>query len=92
MCKIFSSYAFISRVLSYDKLSLGTKYRIRASIHMPNKSDKFSLRMFGLSSVEPGCPPFLYSFIPNSLGNYDSKSLLEKFVELYLELQTIYYK
>lgn len=62
-CKAFSSRAFISGALSYDELSLETKCRTRASTYVPNKPDKFGVRMFGLSSAGPGCPPCLFSFV-----------------------------
>ena len=40
-CKTFSSCAHVSRVLSHDKLSLGAKHRVRASMRVSNKTDKF---------------------------------------------------
>ena len=40
--------ACISRVLSFNELLIGTKSKTRAVIHIPNKSDKLSIRLFSL--------------------------------------------
>ena len=51
MHKILSLHACMSRVLLYNKLSLGTKCRIRASTYIQNKPDKYGARIFRLSSA-----------------------------------------
>ena len=79
-CKTFSMRAHMAGVLSFDELSLGVKCRTRAIARMPNEPDKFGIRMHGLSSAGPECPPFLFCFVPNGAGNYSDKSLPEKHV------------
>ena len=91
-CKIFSLKAHVAGALAFDELSLGSKARSRAITYCPNKPDKFGVRLYGLSSASPFCPPYLFSYAFNGAGDKTKKPLVEKYVDLHRELRTPYYK
>ena len=58
---IFASRDAVVGVLSFDKLSMGTKFGTLATTCIPNKPNKYGIRMCRLSSAGVDYPTF---FIP----------------------------